>query len=155
MRLHYVITTSIVFALLIAGRAAAQPAGAAVMLPGLWEITVQTRSPIVGPPITHTVCIDKAHIARPDPPRSRSTDDCQVLPDAAAANETAYTIRCAKRKVTSSARFSYSGDHFAGTVSIMNADGEIQQVYTAKRVSDCDSPLPEPNPAPPVPAGHE
>ena len=47
------------------------------------------------------------------------------------------------------------GDHFTGTVSIMNADGEIQQVYTAKRVSDCDSPLPEPNPAPPVPAGHE
>jgi len=123
MRLHYIITISIVFALLIAGHAAAQPAGAAVMLPGLWEITVQTRAPIVGPPITHTVCIDKAHIARPDPPRSRSTDDCQVLPDAAAPNETAYTIRCAKRKVTSSARFSYSGDHFAALLSKLAALG--------------------------------
>lgn len=108
------------------------------MVPGLWEITVQTRSPIVGPLLTHTVCIDKAHVTRPEPPKSKATDDCQVSPDSAAANETAYTVRCAKRKITSTSRFSYSGDHFEGAVTINKADSEIHQVYTAKRIGDCD-----------------
>jgi hypothetical protein len=110
------------------------------MIPGLWEITVQTRSPIVGPPITHTVCIDKAHVQRPDPPASKPSDDCQVQPDAAAANETAYTVRCAKRGLTSALRFTYSGDHFEGTATITGADGEIRQTYTARRVGACDQP---------------
>jgi hypothetical protein len=144
MRFRIFITTSIVFAALIATGVQAQTAKADVMVPGLWEITVQTRSPIVGPPITHTACIDKAHAARPDPPKSRASDDCQVSPNASAANETAYTVRCTKRNVTTTSRFTYSGDHFDGTVVITTANGEVHQVYTAKRISDCDEPLPDP-----------
>jgi hypothetical protein len=79
-------------------------------------------------------------VARPEPPKSKKNDDCQVTPDAAAANETAYTVRCAKKKVTSTLRFTYSGDHFDGTVTIKNADEAIQQIYTAKRIGDCDLP---------------
>jgi len=109
-----------------------------VIQPGLWEITVQTRSPILGPPITHTVCIAKARATPPAAPKSKPSDDCQVLADAAAANETAYTTRCAKRNVTSTLRFTYLGDHFDGTATIKTADAEIQQVYTAKRIGDCD-----------------
>jgi hypothetical protein len=134
--------TFIVFAVLTAGSASAQataPTGPAVMVPGLWEITVQTRTPILAAPISHTVCIDKAHVARPDPPKSRPSDDCQVTPEASAGNETAYTVRCAKKNITSTSRFTYSGDHFTGTVTITPAAGEpVQQVYTAVRVSDCD-----------------
>jgi hypothetical protein len=141
MRFNQVVAMSVVFLSLIAGSAHAQSAGAAVMLPGLWEITVQTRSPILGPPITHTVCIDQAHVARPEPPKSKKNDDCQVTPDAAAANETAYTVRCAKKKVTSTSRFTYSGDHFDGTVTINTAGALVAQVFTAKRVGDCDDPL--------------
>jgi hypothetical protein len=129
--------TLIVFAAFTA-TTRAQSAGAAVMVPGLWEITVQTKSPIVGPPITHTACIDKAHVTRPDPPKSRASDDCQVSPNSSAANETAYTVHCAKGNVTTTSRFTYSGDHFDGTVTIVTAKGEIHQVYTAKRISDCD-----------------
>jgi hypothetical protein len=139
MRFHLRVT-SIAFAMLIAGSVHAQShsAKAEVMLPGLWEITVQTVSPIKGPLLTHTVCIDKEHVTRPDPPKSKPKDDCQALPDTAAANETAYTVRCAKQKVTSSSRFTYSGDHFEGTVTINKEDVVINQVYSAKRVSDCD-----------------
>lgn len=129
-------------AVLTAANVRAQSSGAAVITPGLWEITVQTKSPIVGPPVTHTVCIDKTHVTRPDPPKSKPSDDCQATPDPSAANESAYTIRCAKRNVKSSSRFTYSGDHFDGTVTITTGDGEVHQVYSAKRVGECDDPLP-------------
>lgn len=144
MRFRIFVATSIVFAALIATGVQAQTAKTDVMVPGLWEITVQTRSPIVGPPITQTVCIDKGHAARPAPPKSRASDDCQVSPDAAAANETAYTVRCAKRRITSSARFTYAGDHYDGVVTITTPDGEIHQVHTAKRIGACDEPEPDP-----------
>jgi Protein of unknown function (DUF3617) len=119
---------------------AAPPAGAAVMLPGLWEITIQTRSPILAAPVSHTVCIDKTQVTKPEPPKSKPKDDCQVLPDAAAANQTAYTVRCTKRKSSSTSRFTYSGDHFDGTVTTTLPEGEFQQVYTAVRIGDCDLP---------------
>lgn len=138
MRFRIFVATSIVFAALVATGVHAQTAKTDVMVPGLWEFTVQTRSPILGPPITHTACIDKAHATRPDPPKSRATDDCQVSSDSAAANETAFTIRCARRKITSTSRFSYSGDHFEGAVTVSGPDSEIKQVYTAKRIGDCD-----------------
>jgi len=109
-----------------------------VMLPGLWEITVQTHSPITGPAIVRTVCIAKGHSARPDPPKTKPADDCQVLPSTASAAETAYTVHCAKQKVTTTARFTYAPDHFEGTVTIKNNDGELQQTYSAKRIGDCD-----------------
>jgi len=129
----------VVLAAFLAGRAHAQsPKSAQVMTPGLWEITVQTRSPIVGPPISYTVCLDKAHVARPEPPKSRATDDCQVVPEAASANQTAYTIRCTNRKVSSTSRFTYAGDHFDGAVTINTPDGVVEQVHTGKRIGDCD-----------------
>ncbi|HXH41020.1 MAG TPA: DUF3617 family protein [Thermoanaerobaculia bacterium] len=145
------LATFTVLAALAAGSASAQataPAGPAVMVPGLWEITVQTQSPVKAAPISHTVCIDKAHVTRPDPPKSRPTDDCQVTPDASAGNETAYTVRCAKRQTTSTSRFTYSGDHFNGTVTITTAGVAVQQVYTAVRIGDCD--MPDLPPAPPA-----
>jgi hypothetical protein len=144
MRFRIFVATSIVFAAFIATAVQAQTAKAEVMVPGLWEITVQTRSPIVGPPITQTVCIDKGHATRPAPPKSRASDDCQVTPSASAANETAYTVHCTKRGITSSARFTYAGDHYDGVVTITTPDGEIHQVHTAKRIGDCDEPVPDP-----------
>jgi hypothetical protein len=134
---------------MIAGQIRAAAPAAPDITPGLWEITVQTRSPIVAAPISHTVCIDKANTSKPQPPKSKAHDDCQVMSDSAAANETAYTVRCAKRKVTSASRFTYFGDHFNGTVTIQTASGEVQQVYTAVRLGDCDD-LPDLNPAPPA-----
>jgi hypothetical protein len=148
---HFSLSVALSVVALAGVRAEAQPAGAAVMTPGLWQITVQTQSPIVGPPITHTVCIDKAHVTRPEPPKSKPADDCQVSLDPAAANETAYTIHCAKRNVSSSSRFTYSGDHFDGTVKITTADAEVHQVYTALRIGDGDDPLPSPAATPPAP----
>lgn len=143
MRFRIFVATSIVFVALLAHGLQAQTAKPVVMVPGLWEITVQARSPMIGPPITHTVCIDKAHVTRPDPPKSKPNDDCQALPNAAAANETAYTIHCARRNVTTTSRFTYSGDHFDGTVVITTANGEVHQVYTAKRLSDCEEDVPD------------
>lgn len=151
MRFRYFLIASMTLTTLAAAGARAQAAGAAgaavtagaaVMVPGLWEITVQTVSPILAAPLTHTVCIDKMHVTKPEPPKSKAHDDCQVLPEAAASNQTAYTVHCAKKNVTSTSRFTYSGDHFDGTVTIKSAGGEVQQVFTAVRLSDCDDDLP-------------
>ena len=141
MRSTRLLMLSLIAATVVAGSAHAQSPGPAVLVPGLWEITVQARTPIVGPLLTHTVCIDKSHLVRPEPPKSRRIDDCQIRPDAAAANETAYTVHCAKKKVTTSSRFTYLGDHFNGTVTITSAEGEqVQQVYAGMRTGDCDDP---------------
>ena len=147
MRLNRIGTLSLVCAVLITAHSHAQQTGSSNMAPGLWEITIQTRSPIVAAPLTHTICVDRAHAVQPEAPKSKKNDDCQVLPDPAASNQTAYTIRCAKKKVTSTSRFTYLGDHFDGTVSIKNGDVEIQQVYTGVRVGECE----ETEPAPPIP----
>jgi hypothetical protein len=130
----------------------AQSGGAAVLTPGLWEITVQTTSPVAAAPMSHTVCIDKLHVTKPEPPKSKASDDCKVLPDAAAANETAYTVHCGKKKTTSTSRFTYSGDHFSGTLTVQTpGSDEVKQVYTAVRIGDCDE-QPDPNPTPAPPA---
>jgi len=121
----------------------------AVMVPGLWQITVQTHSPILSAPITHNVCVDKALTARPDPPKAKSKDDCQVFPDPSPSNETAYTIRCATQRNSSSSRFTYLGDHFQGTVTLHNEIGDIQQTYTGVRVGDCEETQPAPTLPPP------
>src|SRR5262249_744833 len=140
MRFRLIATVLVVFAVVVAGILHAQQApGAALMMPGLWEITVQTRSPIVGPLLTHTVCVDKALVARPAPPKAKASDDCQVQPDPSATNETAYTIRCTKLAASSSWRMTYSGDHFDGTAVIHTAGGEVRQIYSGRRVSACDN----------------
>jgi hypothetical protein len=118
------------------------------MVPGLWEITLQTRTPALGAPLTHTICIERAVLTRPDPPKSNTRDDCQVSVDPAAANETAYSVRCAKRKALSASRVTYLGDRFEGTITIHDQNGDVQQTYTGHRVDDCEPLLP----APPIPA---
>ena len=139
MRFRASLVMSITCFALVVGSVHGQSNAAPVLVPGLWEITVQTRSPILAAPISHTVCIDKRHVMLPEPPKSKPADDCQVAPNAAASNETAYTVRCQKLQVTTTSRFTYSGDHFAGSVTITSKDGEIQQVYTAVRVGECDN----------------
>jgi hypothetical protein len=139
-KLRFLWVTCIVFSGLLGTGAFAQGQSPTtqVMQPGLWRITVQTKSPVLAAPVSHEVCIDKANAVRPSAPKSKPGDDCQSLPDAAAANETAYTVRCGKRKITTTSRFKYASTHFEGTVSIKSPDSEIQQVYTAERIGDCD-----------------
>jgi len=125
--------------------AAPQTAG---MIPGLWEITLQTTSPVAAPPSTYTICVDRALELRADPPKGKAKNDCQVSFDPAATNETAFTVRCTKGKTSSSSRITYLGDHFTGTIVMVSASGaETHQDYKGTRIGDCD----ETQPAPPLP----
>ena len=83
------------------------------------------------------------------PPKAKPSDDCQITLDTAARNETNYTVHCAKRKETSTARFAYAGDHFNGTLTIKTEDGEVQQIYTAVRLGACDD-MPDVSEIPPA-----
>ena len=126
--------------LLMVGQAwAEQPSSG--MAPGLWQITLQTKSPLLSAPISHTVCIAAPFTTKPGPPKSRPKDDCQVTSDAGGADETAFTIRCTAKKITSSSRFKYLGDHFEGTTTITEEHLKVEQVYTGTRIGDCDEDL--------------
>jgi hypothetical protein len=154
MRLKSVGSISLIVAAFTVGSAFAAQAPTEIMVAGLWEITLQTKSPLAGPPITHTVCVERPLLTSPDPPRSKAKDDCHALPDPAAPNETAYTVRCTKSKVTSSSKVKYLGDHFEGTITIHNDQGDIQQTLTGTRVGDCEETTPAP-PIPTPPAGQD
>lgn len=55
-------------------------------------------------------------------------------------NRLKYQIKCARKNATSDAEFTYSGDRYEGVVTIKNDDvGEIRQVYTARRIGDCET----------------
>src|SRR5207302_1700215 len=48
-------------------------------IPVLWEITIQTElSETVTPTTVTQVCISKDKADHPEPPKSKSKDDCQV-----------------------------------------------------------------------------
>ncbi len=138
-----------------AGTVYAQSAGPAVLTPGLWQVTTQMKSPTIAAPVSHTICIDKAHVGLPAVPKLKPTADCQVHLDSAASNQVNFTIACSKQNVTAAYKFTYAADHYDGTVSITSADGVIQQTVTAVRLGVCDD-LPDlsgvPNPPfnPPV-----
>src|SRR5437764_490436 len=145
MRLNHSVV--VLLAVLWSARAYAAPPQVVGMIPGLWQITVQTTSPASLAPVTHAICVDRALEMRADPPKTKSKDDCQVSLDPSVSNETAFTVRCAKARTSSSSRFKYLGDHVTGTVVMTNASGEIHQDYTATRIGDCE----ETQPAPPLP----
>jgi hypothetical protein len=142
MRIRLLMPVFIV-AVAAATNVAAQSQSPSILKPGLWSITVQTKTPQEGPAMTQTTCIVRDAGNRPEAPKRRPKDDCQVTTDPGGANETAYTVRCTKQKVTSTARFTYSREHYEGTVLMKLADGtEVQQSYTAVRLGDCDDVLP-------------
>jgi hypothetical protein len=106
--------------------------------PGLWELTVEMKSPIAAPPVTSEFCIAKEH-GKPDRPQTKSKDDCQVLDQPAPGNEAAYTVTCAKLKRTLKANFKYYGDHYEGTTTTTWNDVEIVHTYTARLIGECES----------------
>jgi len=105
---------------------------------GLWEITIQTESPVVGLPATSEVCLsgDEDKLKKP---KTHPKDDCQAIDVPAASNEVAFTVNCAKLKRSTSVKLSYLGDRYEG-IAVTNLDGiEIRTKYTAKRLGACDS----------------
>jgi len=106
--------------------------------PGLWEITIQMESPLVGLPSTSEVCMSGDQ-DKWKKPKTNPKDDCQAADVPAAANEVSFTVTCAKLKRSTTSKFTYSGDHYEG-VAITNLDGiEIRTKYTARRIGTCDA----------------
>jgi len=110
----------------------------ALITPGLWEITTQMESPLVGPPATAEVCLagDEAKLKTP---KHKAKDDCQATETPSASNEAAYSVNCSKLKRQTTVKFSYFGDRYEG-IAITNMDGVvIRTKYTARRIGACDA----------------
>ena len=131
------------------------PMSAAVLKSGRWEITIKTVQPTETPAMTSEVCISKAEAEHPEPPKNKSIDDC-ITTGALQGNVLKYKTKCGKRKVSTDAEFTYSSDHYEGVVTMEVDGGTIRQLYSAKRIGDCDesaAPVtPPPPPQPQVPA---
>jgi hypothetical protein len=112
-------------------------AGTGLLNPGRWEITLQTVSPITAPPIVTEACISKEDAeVLPEPPKSKSSDDCQAT-GALHGKSLKYKTKCNRRNVTSDVDLTFNGDTYEGIVTITVDGREIRQAYTAKRLGDC------------------
>ncbi|HUP61009.1 MAG TPA: DUF3617 family protein [Thermoanaerobaculia bacterium] len=110
----------------------------------MWEITMRTESPAVSEPMTTVVCISKEEAEDPKPPRHKATDDCKVTSGGRSGSILSYAVKCGRKKSESTARFTYNGDQFEGVVEGKTDDGNFRQVYTARRIGDCEeAPTPE------------
>jgi hypothetical protein len=108
--------------------------------PGRWEVTIKTESPVSMPATTTEICIAKEKAEKPEPVKGKPTDDCQTNGVSMNGNVLTYATQCGKSKVSTAAKFTYSGDTYTGVVTIKSGKREIRQVYTAKRVGNCDDP---------------
>lgn len=126
-------------ALFLATDARAQSGNPApAMQPGFWEITIQMVEPSVVPASTSTVCISPTE-AHPEPPKMGRNGDCRVLTLPAQANEVAYTVRCDKSKRSTTARFTYYGDHYEGYAIDKAYAVDVRITYSGKRIGECDA----------------
>ena len=128
-------------------------AHAGVLNPGRWEITIRTVHPSEMPPMTSEICISKEDAERPEPPKRKASDDCQVT-GALHGNLLKYKTKCERGKSSSDAEFTYQGDRYDGVVTIKFESGEIRQIHSARRIGECEAP-PQPVviPPPPTPTG--
>lgn len=107
-----------------------------LLVPGRWEITLQNELPYAAPPVTYNVCID-ASAARPEPPKGRPSDPCQIVTGGVAGNVLSYRSKCGKDS-SSDVRITYHGDRYEGVVELTDSSGLFRQTITAKRVGACD-----------------
>lgn len=110
-----------------------------VVKPGLWEITLTTEHPVKTAPMTTVVCLTREQIKRWDVPKVKANSDCE--PSGVGTGTTlTYTTRCTQRGRTSDAAFTFSPESYSGTVTTKDAHEEVRQVYSAKRIGDCEDP---------------
>jgi Protein of unknown function (DUF3617) len=135
MTINRTLPLTILFVLLAPCALAAPP-----LNPGRWEVTIKTESPVSMPPTTTEICITGEKAARPEPVKGKPTDDCKADGVSMNGNVLTYAVRCGKQKVSTSAKFTYSGDTYTGVVTIKSGKREIRQIHTARRVGNCDDP---------------
>jgi hypothetical protein len=133
---HSLLPLAVVFAIAVSPAAEAAPP----LNPGRWEVTIKTESPVSMPATTTEICITKEKAERPEPPKGKPTDACQINSAAMNGNVLTYATRCDNKQVSTSAKFTYSGDTYTGVVTIKSGKREIRQVHTAKRIGNCDDP---------------
>jgi Protein of unknown function (DUF3617) len=107
--------------------------------PGRWEVTIKTETPVAMPATTSEICITTEKAAHPEPVKGKPTDDCQVHGVAMSGNVLTYATQCGRRPVSSTAKFTYSGDTYEGVVTIKVGTMEVRQIHTAKRVGPCET----------------
>jgi hypothetical protein len=136
-RLRTILFSAAVTLLSVAGVKADAPSP--LILPGLWEVTIKTELNGGGPTTIEQICISQDQADHPEPPTTKKNADCQIT-GGLTGNRSKYRIKCGRKNATSDAEFTYSGDRYEGVITIKNDEmGEIRQVYTAKRIGDCDT----------------
>ena len=108
-----------------------------LVVPGRWEITLQNELPHPTPPATFTVCIAPGAAERPEPPRRKPSDPCQIVSGGIAGNVLSYTSRCGTER-SASVRITYLGDRYEGEVEVKERTLELRQLITARRTGACD-----------------
>jgi hypothetical protein len=135
MNKHNIPAAAFVAALFVTVAASA----ASPLNPGRWEVTIKTEAPVAMPATTSEICITAEMAEHPEPKKSKTTDECQVIGLAMQGGVLTYDTQCSKKKVSSKAKFTYSGETYTGIVTIKSGDMEVRQVHTARRLGTCET----------------
>jgi hypothetical protein len=130
--------SALLFALFLLVAASGSAIAAPPMIPGKWQITLQTISPIEAPPMITSGCVDKAHADKPEPPRAGASDDCQIATSKFDGTDMAYAVQCKKQRRSSETKLTFRGESYSGTVTIHDGDLVIVQRIDAVRLGECD-----------------
>ena len=109
------------------------------MIPGLWEITLQTELPVAMPPMTTTVCISKDDIVdRQKPPKGKPSDECSAASGDMTGNVLSYVSKCKNRDSETKVHYTFHGDRYDGVIEMKSGKRETRQVITGRRIGDCE-----------------
>lgn len=112
-----------------------------LVVPGRWEITLRNELPHPSAPVSFFVCIEPGPAERPEPPKSKPSDPCQITGGGVAGNVVTFSSNCGASK-KSNVRIEYGGDHYEGVVDLEESTREVRQIITARRVGSCEDPVP-------------
>ena len=110
------------------------------MIPGKWQITLQTISPFEAPPMVTSGCVDKVHADNPQPPHPGASDDCQIASSKFDGTDMVYAVQCKKQHRSSETKLTFRGQSYTGTVTIHDGDLVNRAAYIeAVRLGECDA----------------
>lgn len=138
------------FILLVAICALALPSFAAhPQKPGKWEMTSEVELPGMSmkmPPMTHTVCITKEDLEKPESMVPKPTQrgggersDCKISDLKVDGSTVNWTVNCAgERPATGTGKITYAPDSYTGNMDMKMGEREVKVKYSGKYLGECD-----------------
>ena len=116
-------------------------ANAGPQRPGKWQLTMEMEMPgmpMKMPPQTFTNCVTKEMADKPEPPKGKKDNDCQVYDYKIDGNVVSWKVKCEKQNVMGDGKMTFTGDTYEGVTHMKMGEHEVTTKLTGKRLGDCE-----------------